>query len=294
MRTRIITAAVYMCLFLPALIFSDTWILPAELAVIVAMSVFEMLRCIGVWRKPAISVPVMAVSVVMPILTRLSMSVEVIKPIPLAFGLILVFLLYLFAMAVFGVKRFSIEEAALTFMTVIYITVGYSSVVFVRDFSVTGSTGAIDNVGKYIFLLAFVGAWVTDTFAYFGGRLLGKHKLCPDISPKKTVEGSISGVIFCIISFIIYGVILEKCFGQRVDYLVLAAVGLVASVVAQIGDLTLSLIKRRFGIKDYGKSMPGHGGFLDRFDSVIPVAIALAVICELLTVLNVNVIEGIL
>lgn len=136
--------------------------------------------------------------------------------------------------------------------------------------------------GEYIYLIAFIGAWVTDIFAYFCGMLFGrggKHKLIPDVSPKKTVEGSIGGIVFCILSMILYGVIvsaIEPSLQPNIP--VFAFAGLLISIVSQIGDLCMSLIKRTYGIKDYGKLFPGHGGMLDRFDSVLAVSSVLLVI----------------
>ena len=99
---------------------------------------------------------------------------------------------------------------------------------------------------------------------------MGKHKLIPDVSPKKTVEGAIGGVVFCTLAFVLYGFVLTVVIdGIQANYLAFVCVGIVLSVVSQCGDLVFSLIKRKYGIKDYGKLMPGHGGILDRFDSVI-------------------------
>ena len=120
---------------------------------------------------------------------------------------------------------------------------------------------------------------MTDIFAYFTGYLLGKHKLIPDVSPKKTVEGSIGGVVFCAVSFVVFGLIYNRFFasdGAELSIIALAVIGLITSFVAQIGDLSLSVVKRHFGIKDYGWIFPGHGGVLDRFDSIFAVAICLA------------------
>ena len=125
--------------------------------------------------------------------------------------------------------------------------------------------------GAYLFLLPFIGAWVCDTFAYFTGRFFGKHKLAPAISPKKTVEGSIGGIVFAVAVFAIYGAILSAR-GLTPNYLALCLAGFFVSILSQIGDLALSLVKRECGIKDYGRLFPGHGGVLDRFDSVIATA----------------------
>ena len=109
----------------------------------------------------------------------------------------------------------------------------------------------------------------------------GKHKLIPDVSPKKTVEGAIGGVVFCVLAMVVFGLVVNNIkSGLRANYLMLIVGGLLASVVSQVGDLCMSVIKRNYGIKDYGKLFPGHGGVLDRFDSVLAVSIVLASFCS--------------
>jgi phosphatidate cytidylyltransferase len=120
--------------------------------------------------------------------------------------------------------------------------------------------------------------WVTDTFAYFSGRLFGKHKLIPAVSPKKTVEGAIGGAVFCALATLLYGFIVQKAYGVIPNYPVLILGGLMIAAVSQIGDLVFSAIKRQYGIKDYGMMLPGHGGLLDRFDSCIAVSVLITLI----------------
>jgi phosphatidate cytidylyltransferase len=110
---------------------------------------------------------------------------------------------------------------------------------------------------------------MTDTFAYFTGMLFGKHKLIPAVSPKKTVEGAVGGTLFAIGFTVLYGFIIGKVSSASPNYLALVLVSLLVSILSQCGDLVMSLIKRKYGIKDYGKLFPGHGGVLDRFDSII-------------------------
>ena len=117
--------------------------------------------------------------------------------------------------------------------------------------------------GHKLVWLVFIIAFMTDTFAYFSGYLFGKHKLIPNVSPKKTIEGSIGGILGSTICCLIFGHILNL---NMVLMLILGSIG---SIIAQIGDLFASSIKRYVGIKDYGNLIPGHGGILDRFDSVI-------------------------
>ena len=128
------------------------------------------------------------------------------------------------------------------------------------------------DYGKYLIPAPFVMAFLPDTGAYLVGSAFGKHKLCPNISPKKTVEGLVGGILGGIVGMIVYGLILSKAFGFQVNYLFAAAYGAIGAGAATFGDLMFSVIKRQTGIKDYGKLLPGHGGILDRFDSVTIVA----------------------
>ena len=137
------------------------------------------------------------------------------------------------------------------------------------------------NNGVYLFGMVFIGAWVSDSMAYFTGRLIGKHKLAPTLSPKKTIEGSIGGIVFTVAAFVLYGLIIEGVSDLSANYLLLAIMGGVLSAVSQIGDLWASLIKREYGIKDYSKMLPGHGGVMDRFDSVLSISTILMIFCIL-------------
>ena len=222
----------------------------------------------------------MLASAATPVVARLAL----IKGIDITFILVaeaVVFVMYVLAMSLFSKGSFKLEDAAMTFMTCVYIVGGYTGLVLLRD--LTG--------GQYIYMLVFFGAWFTDIFAYFTGRFLGKHKLIPDISPKKTVEGSIGGIVFCAISYVAYGFVLEKLFSLKPNYIILACIAVIISVVSQIGDLTMSHIKRKYGLKDYGKIMPGHGGLLDRFDSIIAVALMLIIVCGILNRLGITILE---
>ena len=126
--------------------------------------------------------------------------------------------------------------------------------------------------GEYLIWLIFIGAFLADTGAYFVGIFFGRHKLCPEISPKKTVEGAFGGVLGGVVFYIVYGLILKYAFNFSVRFASLALMGVIISVISEIGDLSASIIKRHYGIKDYGTLFPGHGGILDRCDSVIMVA----------------------
>lgn len=125
------------------------------------------------------------------------------------------------------------------------------------------------ELGRYLILIPLVAAFTSDAFALFAGMAFGKHKLAPELSPKKTVEGAVGGLAGAIVCCLLYGVVMQRGFGLQVNYANFALYGLLGSMVSQLGDLSFSYIKRQYGLKDFGNIFPGHGGVLDRFDSVI-------------------------
>ena len=128
------------------------------------------------------------------------------------------------------------------------------------------------GIHRAYLLLPFILSFACDTFAYFSGLTLGKHKLAPKVSPKKTVEGSIGGLLGNVACGLLFAWVMDRWFGGGIGYGPMALMALVCGAVSQIGDLSFSLIKREFGIKDYGHLFLEHGGVLDRFDSVLFVA----------------------
>lgn len=126
--------------------------------------------------------------------------------------------------------------------------------------------------GRMLVYIPFVMAFLSDTGAYFVGVTCGKHKMAPVISPKKSWEGFAGGVVTAMLGMVAYALLLDHVFGQEVNYWVAVLYGLVGSLAGVFGDLTLSVVKRQVGLKDYGNLIPGHGGILDRFDSVMVTA----------------------
>ena len=129
------------------------------------------------------------------------------------------------------------------------------------------------NVGRYVILIPFVVAFMSDGGAYFVGLKFGRHKLAPVVSPNKTIEGALGGIAAAVVGMVIYALVLDLAFPQfQVDYAMAVISGFAGSIVGVFGDLCFSIIKRQTGIKDYGNLIPGHGGVLDRFDSMMMVA----------------------
>ena len=124
--------------------------------------------------------------------------------------------------------------------------------------------------GAFLVWLVFLCSWGSDTCAYCVGMLIGKHKMAPKLSPKKSIEGAVGGVVGAALLSALYAVIMGAVFsGTELSTVQYALIGAVGSVISQVGDLAASAIKRNHDVKDYGKLIPGHGGILDRFDSVI-------------------------
>lgn len=140
--------------------------------------------------------------------------------------------------------------------------------------------------GAYIVVLIFLSASTTDTFAYFVGKAIGKHKLAPHLSPNKTIEGSVGGSLISTLVFLACALIFDNYFNvfevTSTSVIIILLVGLLASIVSQLGDLSASAIKRITGIKDYGHLIPGHGGIMDRMDSTLFTAPALYIILYIL------------
>ena len=271
MRTRVITAIFIILVTAPLCLFSHTVAWPVFVAAMSVMAVFEMLGCVGTRRKIAVSAPALLMAAVFPFALRYGgASYDVLLIFMIA---MFVYLIYLFAISVFSHGKLVLEDVFASYATVFYIMASFGALVLLRD----------RDFGLYLVILTLYGPWISDVFAYFCGRLFGRHKLIPDVSPKKTVEGAVGGVVFCALAAILYGFILKMFIGEisSVSYVSLALIGAVIAVISQIGDLIMSHIKRKYGIKDYGFILPGHGGILDRFDSVLGVVPLIVILCEI-------------
>ena len=271
MRTRVITAIFIILVTVPLCLFSHTVAWPVFVAAMSVMAVFEMLGCVGTRRKLTIAIPALLMAAVFPFALRYGGApYDVLLIFMIA---MFVYLIYLFAISVFSHGKLVLEDVFASYATVFYIMASFGALVLLRD----------RDFGLYLVILTLYGPWISDVFAYFCGRLFGRHKLIPDVSPKKTVEGAVGGVVFCALAAILYGFILKTLIGEisSVSYVSLALIGSVIAVISQIGDLIMSHIKRKYGIKDYGFILPGHGGILDRFDSVLGVVPLIVILCEI-------------
>jgi phosphatidate cytidylyltransferase len=174
--------------------------------------------------------------------------------------LFILFLMLLMFVYVFEFPKYKAEQIAIAFLGLFYVSIMLSYIYQVR----------IMEDGAFLVWLIFIGAWGSDTCAYCIGVLIGKHKIIPKLSPKKSLEGSIAGVIGAALLGFLYALAVQKYITDIENPLVLfTIIGAASSIISQIGDWAASAIKRDHDIKDYGNLIPGHGGILDRFDSII-------------------------
>lgn len=267
MKTRVITGIfLFSLIFVPTVLFMDTIFLPIVCSILCLVGVYEMLSCVGRDKHILTAIPTYIVALVSPIAASFLDWREVF--LPSAIAVVVVSIMYTLTLSIFLPDKYNSGDTAQAFLLCTYIIAGFTSIELIS---------VIPNA-KFIFPMIYIGAFITDTFCYFSGMLFGKHKLIPRISPKKTIEGAIGGTLVCILAFIAYGAIVSKFTELNADYLALAITGLILAIVSQIGDLVASAVKRNYGIKDYGKLFPGHGGVMDRFDSLIAVSMLLAII----------------
>lgn len=254
MKTRIITAVVALAVFAAVLI-APPIVFTIALALVILFMLYE---CYSATKADMAMKVVGFVSalLVMAALYRTQYTLAVFAAV-----IVMIIILYMILIVAEHGKNSYKEVLSNGFLT-LYVVLSMGCAWLAKEM-----------FGTAYMLLIFICAWSTDTFAYFSGKFLGKHKLIPHVSPNKTVEGSIGGVIGTMVLAVIYLFALNKAFSLDINWLISGlAVGFVGGVFSQVGDLTASAIKRDTGIKDFGWIFPGHGGFMDRFDSVMFIA----------------------
>ena len=225
------------------------------------MSVYEVLNVCGCKKYPVHFGMCLLFAAVIPMLTWFS-QIGMIWRIFAAS----VIVFFMFAGYVADHKKLPFDKLAVMVTVTCLVTLSITCLVSLKNMS------AVHGICYVV--MALMAAWIPDAGAYFVGTACGKHKLCPDISPKKTVEGAVGGLIVTAVVFVLYGMGYKyvmhtfKGIDFDVNYPALGVIMLIAAVISMVGDLSASLLKREYNIKDYGKILPGHGGVVDRFDSV--------------------------
>lgn len=260
MKTRVISSLVGLVILAVVAAFLDTLLLNVVIDAITLIAVYELLNATGIRKHRDLTVLATLMALVIPF-ARAGFVRELL--VEIVFVLILLFFIVLLRRH----ETMRVEQVAMAFFFSTFVPAFFSCAVYIRD-----DFGA--ELGGFYILLALGAAWLSDTCAYFTGIRFGKHKLAPVISPKKTIEGSVGGIVGCTLCMLLlawgYSALLGALgYPMRIHYGELLLITPVFSVIGMLGDLSASVIKRSFGVKDYGHIMPGHGGILDRFDSVL-------------------------
>ena len=271
MKTRILTALGMAVVGVPILIFSKYIVFAITVALLSLVAVYEMLRVVGIGKNYFLSVPAYLIALLLPIASFFFAEKHTFGFLLACVAVLFAYLIYSFFVAVFMRGALKFSELSQVFCASVYIIFSFTSISFMRYMNV--------GIVLWNLVIILVAAWGSDIFAYFTGRFFGRHKLIPEVSPKKTVEGSIGGIICATGLAVLYGFIVSRVTELTPNYAVLAVCGFVLSAVSQVGDLIASLIKREHGIKDYGNIFPGHGGVMDRFDSVLSITTILMAVC---------------
>ena len=261
MKQRIITGTILIALLVPILIFSDTYVFPIAFTLLALIGTWEMLRCVGTVKSMAVAIPSFLFTLAVTVGARWITGRNAFAWTYI--GAVFFFFVVISIFSIFSKGKIPVDSMFSSFGGVFYVGSAFAALILLR----------YSNLGEYLFLFAFILPIVSDTFAYFTGVFFGKHKLIPDVSPKKTVEGSIGGIVFSGLACVLAAwIILKDSTAVTMSvpyYLAIFGAGAAVAFLSQIGDLLASLIKRRYDVKDYSMLFPGHGGVMDRFDSIL-------------------------
>ena len=283
MKQRVITAVVLLALLAVVVWQIYTPLFIAVIAFLSAVAANEIIKCAKVQNKFLI-----AAGTVVGFIVPLFSSASVLEPVPTevwgaiisavpttVFVIAIAIVLLLSMLKEYSITKF--EDVAITFFAGIVVPYGFSTFGRLRDIA-----GFREQIGVYLIFYGLIAALGTDTGAQLGGMAFGKHKMCPNISPKKTVEGAVSGVITGVGLNAVAMVLYNKFAVQPLDKTTMITLMVCApfvSFLSMMGDLSASVLKRNFGVKDFGKIFPGHGGVMDRFDSslfTVPITYCIA------------------
>ena len=269
MKTRIISAAILVpILFLLALV-APVGVAAVVVGVLMAIAAYEILYRTGLVKRPRLVIYscIMAFALCMWSYLGAAHAYLVI--------LLVVFYILMFSEMMMDHVKVHFEAVSMCFVGGGLIPYLLSSLIRILNM----------ELGRYYIMIPFVVAFMSDTGAYFTGLKLGRHKLAPVVSPNKTIEGAVGGVVLATVSMLLYALIIDLLpGGLQVNYGIALLYGFAGSLVGIFGDLSFSIIKRQTGIKDYGNLIPGHGGVLDRFDSLTMVAPVMEVFLLLLPI----------
>lgn len=268
MRQRMTTVVYVIVLLLITLLLYKTVVFNVAIAAVTVISVYEIFSATKNQRNTELMAVCLIFAAAFPFLNYLRLKDAAVVSY-------FAFMLAMFSIMLAKHKTLRLEQMSLCFMMTLLTTVSMSCFIFLRDEYL--NSGRLKYLALFYIALIFITAWLTDVGGYVFGRLLGRHKMSPSISPKKTVEGAVGGIVLAVAAAVLalwgYSAYLSVNGVQAsCNYGMIILLSALCAGISIIGDLSASLIKRENSIKDFGNILPGHGGMLDRFDSIIFVA----------------------
>ncbi|MDD5863241.1 MAG: phosphatidate cytidylyltransferase [Firmicutes bacterium] len=271
MKTRIISAAILVPILFLLVLVAPVIVAAIVMGVLLAIAAYELLYRTGLVKHPRLVIYACVMAFAVCLWSYFDARRAYFEII------LLVFWLLLFSEMMLDHVKIHFEMLAMCFTAGVVIPYMLSSLIRILNL----------DIGRYVILIPFVVAFMSDTGAYFVGLKFGHHKLAPVVSPNKTIEGAVGGVVLATVSMLVYALILDLLpGGLRVNYGLALLYGFAGSLIGIFGDLSFSAIKRQTGVKDYGNLIPGHGGVLDRFDSVTTVAPVMEILLLLLPIVR--------
>ena len=276
MKNRILVACIYVPILFIVMFFLPAYIFTGVVALICAVSAYELHHAMGGKKNDRIVIYTVFSSVLIPVGAYFEITAHVF----MAAALALMCLMFSETIAAFGtIRKISFTRVLAAIFGGAIIPLMLSGLVSLKNMP----------EGRLMVLLPVISAFVTDGGAYFVGVFLGKRKAFPRVSPKKTVEGCVGGLVVGTAGMLIYGVILVMTTFHGVVFWALILYGVVGAALTELGDLAFSLIKRELEIKDFGRLLGGHGGMLDRFDSMVFTAPAMYLLLQVIPAISVRI-----
>lgn len=250
MKQRIITAVIALLLFIPLTLYGD-WPFAILIYLMASIGLWELIRM----RKPVSYIVPSMMAMVLLWIVLLPDGIDKVFLTHHKSEVILISVLLFLSYSVLSKNKFTFDDAGFVLLATLYVGMGFFYFMETRN-----NEGGLATILYVLFIV-----WATDTGAYFFGKAFGKHKLWPKISPNKTIEGALGGVLTSVIVGVVFHLV--QPFDQSI--MIIIGVTIIASVFGQMGDLVESAFKRHYDVKDSGHILPGHGGILDRFDSLL-------------------------
>ena len=283
MKQRIIFGLLCTVIGVLALCIRNTPLFIVIVAAICVMVAIEINKAIKLKNKPMFALSLVAAALV-PVYYEYGYLLEGFALNLSPIYLICIYILALFILMLTGYENTKFSDVGMVLLGSLGLPLAVTVLLYLRDIhKIFPEQNYTTEHGLFLILFAMFCAWMSDAFAYFGGRFFGKHKLAPKISPKKTIEGVISGTLGCILAnVILYAIFDNLVFAEpHNNYLTIILMSIPLSLIGVCGDLTFCALKRNYEIKDFSNLVPGHGGVMDRFDSEVFVLVSLYAIINI-------------